>query len=384
MACNTPGIDGTKIKIGLVYPDTGLLSTAFRDARSGAEARIRAANEAGGVNGRTVEYVLRDDHSDAASNDKAVRDLVGNEKVFGLMETTAVASGGAQYLSKESIPTTGIAAERVWSENKNMFAASDSFAESSALGVFGRYVRSLGGTKAATINVETVTAAADISRQLENALRDAGIAVLPQPFIYNQETVSPQYIARQIRESGADVVIGGMGADQSATVLPAVRAGGAQIRAVIIPGGNDPAYLLRYGTSLSGVSTFVQYIPFEIGGAAHSKYLEAMARFAPEIDSPKSGAALGGYVQADLFLRGLEISGSCPTRESFVTRLSATKDYTAGGLLPGPADLSDSPDIVTRCIAILRVDSAGTGFELVRDPAATPDNPHAWCTTQPQ
>jgi len=47
-----------------------------------------------------------------------------------------------------------------------------------------------------------------------------------------------------------------------------------------------------------------------------------------------------GYTQADLMIKGLEVAGKNPTRQSFITNLRKVKGYTAGGLLPMPIDLS--------------------------------------------
>nr|MDT0667033.1 ABC transporter substrate-binding protein [Micromonospora sp. DSM 115978] len=115
-ACDAPGYSADSIDIGFVYADTGLLGEVFRSARSGLEARIQVANETGGIHGRTIDYIWRDDRGDAGRNDQAVRDLIEIENVFGLVEATTAASGGAPYLAEHSVPVAGVPADVTWND----------------------------------------------------------------------------------------------------------------------------------------------------------------------------------------------------------------------------------------------------------------------------
>jgi len=41
-----------------------------------------------------------------------------------------------------------------------------------------------------------------------------------------------------------------------------------------------------------------------------------------------------GWLSADLFIKGLELAGRNPTRQSYIAALRKVRHYTAGGLLP--------------------------------------------------
>nr|MDT0667066.1 ABC transporter substrate-binding protein [Micromonospora sp. DSM 115978] len=120
--CQTPGYSAEKISLGYVHPDQGALGSVVRAARSGVDARIGEANDNGGVHGRTIDYTWRDDRGDPDGNRRAVTELVEIDEVFGVLEATTAASGGAAYLAENHVPVAGIAAEEEWSLHRNMFA----------------------------------------------------------------------------------------------------------------------------------------------------------------------------------------------------------------------------------------------------------------------
>ncbi|MGF7235705.1 MAG: ABC transporter substrate-binding protein, partial [Frankia sp.] len=62
--CASPGVTGTQVNIGLLYPNTGNSASLFGPFRAGVDARLGVANADGGVNQRTVTYTWADDASD--------------------------------------------------------------------------------------------------------------------------------------------------------------------------------------------------------------------------------------------------------------------------------------------------------------------------------
>ncbi|MBL7502035.1 ABC transporter substrate-binding protein [Frankia sp. CNm7] len=377
--CSTPGFSPTSIKLGQVYPDSGVLGEPFRAARSGVQARIEQANADGGINGRTIEYTWRDDRGEPDGNSLAAHELVEDEQVFGLLETTLAASGSAQYLADLRVPVAGMPSEALWTRYRNMFTTGYTITEAGSVDTFGRYIQAQGGTTAAVIRTDVLAPATDITRKIEQGAAQVGVRILPQPFIFNPTVGSVQQLAASIKNSGADVLIGGIGPDDWAKVLQAVQASGARIKVVLVPGGYDSTLLHLYGTAGPPVSTFLSLVPFELGGPAHERYLAAMAAYAPEIADPRTQIALTAYVQTDLFLHGLAVAGPCPTREEFIDRLRAVDDYDAGGLLPKPIDLTANFGKISQCYVFLRINNTANGFDVVPNPDPAANPAYTWC-----
>ncbi|ELP5727443.1 substrate-binding protein [Vibrio vulnificus] len=73
------------IKIGVVLPLTGTFSVYGEQAVKGAQLAVEQINAKGGVLGRQLELVIRDNETDPAKTVKYSRELILNEDVFALL-----------------------------------------------------------------------------------------------------------------------------------------------------------------------------------------------------------------------------------------------------------------------------------------------------------
>ncbi|WP_235486799.1 ABC transporter substrate-binding protein, partial [Frankia sp. AvcI1] len=71
-----PGVTDSSIKVGLLYPDTGVMAAQFTGYRAGVSARFGVENAAGGVDGRKIDFAWQDDQSDPRGNLQGARGLV--------------------------------------------------------------------------------------------------------------------------------------------------------------------------------------------------------------------------------------------------------------------------------------------------------------------
>jgi hypothetical protein len=49
----------------------------------------------------------------------------------------------------------------------------------------------------------------------------------------------------------------------------------------------------------------------------------------------------GSYLAMDLMIKGLQVAGTNPTRESFISNLRQVTNYDAGGILPSPTTFAN-------------------------------------------
>ncbi|MGW0820094.1 ABC transporter substrate-binding protein [Streptomyces sp. NPDC002845] len=80
------GGDGP-LRIGLIVPLTGPVSTTGKALRNGFELGVKKVNDAGGVNGRKVEYIVVNDAGDPATSTQLARRLVQRDGVSMLFGT---------------------------------------------------------------------------------------------------------------------------------------------------------------------------------------------------------------------------------------------------------------------------------------------------------
>lgn len=361
--CTAPGIMPDEVRLGLLYPDTGNAASLFGPFRAGVDARLGVANADGGVHGREIVYTWRDDESKPDINRTAARVLVERDDVFGIIESTSVATGSAAYLHEQGIPVTGVSPEIPWSEYDNMFSYSSLIAEGSSVSTWGDFVAERGGSSA-LIAVSVFSAASQqFAEVLRASLESAGVRVVGT--VDASGPIDLPDLGARILDSGADTLLGAVTGAAFGQVVLAARAAGAQPRVILSPAGYDQALLRLFGPVLADVHYFVDYQPFELKLAAHQRFLDAMITYSPQLATPNQQSALAGWISTDLFLRGLAEAGACPTRERFITALRAVSGYDADGLLPEPIEFDTRVGQIGRCYTFLRVNAEGSAFQVV-------------------
>jgi ABC-type branched-subunit amino acid transport system substrate-binding protein len=361
---SSPGVTANEVKLGYIYSDSGTSAGIMRPTRGGIEARLGIVNAAGGIHGRKLTYTWKDDASDTSTNLNAAHDLVDGEKVFGVVEMTTAATGGADFLRDQGVPVTGLSAEAAWTNHKNMFSAQSVVSSGDGINTWGLYVKAQGGTKALILENQISNATTEISRAIGVSLRSVGIDT-PETVDYSPGFSNPQQVVDRFRDVGADTIVGALPPADFATIVAELKAKGVPLKAALSATGYDQSLLGEFGSKIAGESVFISYWPFEKNLPAHQMFLDGMARYAPAVQPPSDSMALRAYIATDLVVRGLEEVGTCPTRESFIRALRAVKDFDGTGLLPNKLDLAKSFGKPNTCYIFVRVDPSGTRFETV-------------------
>ncbi len=360
-ACASPGVSDDRIDLGVLYPDSGPVSPIFEAARAGIDARLGAVNAAGGINGRRVVYQWRDDQGSPLANGIAARDLVDQRRVFGVVELSVAASGSAGYLAQQGVPVTGLASEQVWSQDRNMFAATT--ATDAAVDTQGRFVRDQGGSRAVILQTALSAGISTTASTYARSLAAAGVQVLGA-VTFTTGVDDPVAVARRIVAARADTIVGIIEPKDLVAVLTVLRNAGHNPKVVLSANGYDHALLRAVGPQAAGISVPVFYKPFEIGGPGINAYLAAMRQFAPQVAQPEQDIAVISYISADIFLRGLQLAGSCPTRQGFIDGLRAVNSYDADGLI-STISFRAGAARPTTCYSFVQANPAGNGYVVV-------------------
>jgi len=79
------GVTEKSVKVGNSIATSGPLAPVGVPFKAGIEAYFKMVNEAGGVNGRTIEYVHQDDEFNPEKGKAALDRMINDEKVFALV-----------------------------------------------------------------------------------------------------------------------------------------------------------------------------------------------------------------------------------------------------------------------------------------------------------
>ena len=101
-----PGVSKTQIVIGTTTPLTGFASPGYKDVAPAAQAYFDYVNSRGGINGRKVKFVVKDDQYNPALTKKVTSQLILSDKIFAMYGALGTPSHSAVVadLNRRGIP----------------------------------------------------------------------------------------------------------------------------------------------------------------------------------------------------------------------------------------------------------------------------------------
>ena len=202
------GVTDDTIVIGTWSPLTGPAALWGAVGR-GAELYFDMINEEGGIHGRQIEFILKDDAYQPSRTVAAVREMVERDGVFAITAGVGTASNRAvlDYLSENEVvvvsPATG-ATHWAYPPKKYVFAAYTPYLDEA--GVLVDYaVEDLGKTRVAIIyQNDDFGESGLVGARL--ALEKHGLSVVEAVSVEVPDTDLNSHAVR-LRESGADAVL---------------------------------------------------------------------------------------------------------------------------------------------------------------------------------
>jgi branched-chain amino acid transport system substrate-binding protein len=106
VATADPGVSANQIVIGTTTPLTGPASPGYKDVAPAAQAYFNYVNANGGINGRKIKYVVKDDQYNPAKTKSATSELILRDKIFAMFGAlgTPTHSAVVADLNRRGIP----------------------------------------------------------------------------------------------------------------------------------------------------------------------------------------------------------------------------------------------------------------------------------------
>jgi branched-chain amino acid transport system substrate-binding protein len=118
-AAPVPGVTADTVTIGTHQPLTGPAAAGYSAVSAATSAYFAYVNDNGGVNGRSIEYLVKDDAYEPQRTNEVVTELVEDEEVLAIVNGlgTPTHSVVLDYLNDEGVPDLFIASgSRVWNQ----------------------------------------------------------------------------------------------------------------------------------------------------------------------------------------------------------------------------------------------------------------------------
>ena len=325
------GVTDDTIVIGTWSPLTGPAALWGAVGR-GAELYFDMINEEGGIHGRQIEFILKDDAYQPSRTVAAVREMVERDGVFAITAGVGTASNRAvlDYLSENEVvvvsPATG-ATHWAYPPKKYVFAAYTPYLDEAAV-LVDYAVEDLGKTRVAIIyQNDDFGESGLVGARL--ALEKHGLSVVEAVSVEVPDTDLNSHAVR-LRESGADAVLAWLTPRHATIIHGAVGRLGYEPQWLVssVLADTELMYDLTEG-AWEGV------IFAAIGQLANSdhpltvKYREAAARLAP--DELAGEFLLAGFRYSEPLVEGLRRAGRDLTTESLMAALESMDGFVGTG-----------------------------------------------------
>jgi ABC-type branched-subunit amino acid transport system substrate-binding protein len=334
LAQTTPGVTDTEVTIGLTTPLSGP-AAAWGNTAVAMEAWTRHVNEQGGIHGRKLKVVLKDDGYNpgrALANLKEMKDSVFmNVGLLGSAVLNAAKDDLAEYklLTVNPYGNPAIWARQPREKLRHVFVNYPDYVdEGEFLATYS--VDGLGARKVAVFHQNDEYGKAGLEGVNRGVKARGGKATLAAAVSYELSDRELGTHALKLKDSGADAVILYSTITHGANIVKEMAKVGFRPRLVgSFPLGDHAIMFNLLGPLWEGAHFS------GLNAAASEPAGRAIVDIITKVESRllgKENTALAGAVAILLAVEGLKKTGRNLTRETFVEAMESVKNFTSMGL----------------------------------------------------
>lgn len=336
------GITDDSITVGAHFPLTGVAAPGYSEIPTGAKAYFDYVNANGGVNGRTIEYVVKDDAYDPSKTSAVTDELVLEDEIFAMVGGLGTPTHRAvvDYLNEEGVPDLFVSSGSLqWgdavSDKPYTFGWQPDYEIEGK--IIGQYVAENLPDAKVGLFLQDDDFGADAEKGVRQYLDEQIVSV--QRYTSGNTDVAPQVSALQA--DGADLVLGFNTPSYTALTQLASLSLGYQPQWYYSNVGSDPALVgsllsefsegaVDGGNALDGVLTS-EYIPGV--DAPDDPWIQLWQKVWDEHggDGELTNYRVYGMSHAYAFVQALAAAGEDVTRDGLVEAIEEQ-----GGDFEGP------------------------------------------------
>ncbi|RZU34182.1 ABC transporter substrate-binding protein [Blastococcus saxobsidens] len=374
------GVTEDSIKLGAHYPLTGVAAPGYSEIPTGVQAYFDCLNKEGGVYGRDIEFIFKDDAYNPSQTSQVTNELVLEEEIFAMMSGlgTPTHSAVVDFLNDEGVPDLFVSSgSLLWGENPEEYPMSfgwqtDYLSEGK---IIGEYIANEFPDAKVGLFLQDDDFGQDGEEGIRQYLDDQIVAA--ERYVPGNTNVGPQIAALQA--AGADFVVGfNVPSYTALSQLTALQLG-YDPQWFYSNVGSDPnlvgGLLNRFSEGkvsdaalLDGALT-TGYLPTV--DMTDNPWIQEFSRIWDECggEGELSNYRVYGMSQAYTMTQALQAAGQNPTREGLVEAVEAVGAEWEGPVF-APFRYSEDSHLGTSGMTIERI--VGNGSEEVQ-PVRTTD-----------
>ena len=337
------GATDTEIKIGNIMPYSGPAS-AYGVIGKTEAAYFKKINDAGGINGRKINFISYDDGYSPPKTVEQARKLVESDEVLFIFNSLGTPPNSAihKYMNAKKVPQLFVATGATkWNDPKDFpWTMGWQPNYQSEARIYAKYLLKEKPAAKIAVLYQNDDYGKDYLKGLKDGLgaKAASMIVAEESFETTEPTVDSHIV--RLKSTGADVFVNISTPKFAAQAIKKIAEIGwkplhilnnvsASVGSVIKPAGFENAQDIISAAYLKDVSD-----PQWDNDAGMKAFLDFLAKDFPD-GNKLDGSVVVGYGVAQTVVQVLKQCGDNLTRENIMKQAASLKDFRTEVLLPG-------------------------------------------------
>lgn len=331
-ATQVPGVSAHTIKLGSWGPLSGP-AAQWGTLLEGMAAYFDFINDKGGVHGRKIELIYRDDQYNPSKTPAVVRELVEKDGVFAIVGGIGTANGRAvaDYLEQKGVPFfTPSSGDKFWSEGgkQNVYTVFPKYVTEGE--ILGDYVAGeLKAKKVAVLYQDDDFGKQGLEGVKKSVARHEGSELVLEVSTQPTDTDLSGQVS-QIAAKAPDVLVLFAAPKQAVTAVKMLDAQKKKPQVVTSFVLSDPVLFKLAGDSWEGTITSAASLLPDSDDPAVVKYRELLTKYGGG-KLPPGTFTMAGFLFAMPFVEALQRAGKELTRDKLYSALHELQDWHSGG-----------------------------------------------------
>ena len=337
------GVTDTEIRIGNIMPYTGPLA-AFASIGRAEAAYFDMINERGGINGRKIRFISRDDSSNPRTAVEQTSELVEQERVHLMFGSFGTPSNLATrtYLNERNIPQLFVASgDEEWAHPKRFpwtMGWQPSFRSEGR--IYANYVQSAYPSRKIAVLWQNDQFGRDLFRGLQEGLGITANMIVADIAIDADMSIDTQVDI--LKNSGAEVLVLNCAPPISARAIRRAAELDWHPVVVLVNAAASIANALRPAGLQNSVGVISTSFLKDASDTtwkedpAIKQWLAFMDKYYPDGDKDDA-YAMFGYAAAETLVQVLTQCGDDLSRDNIMRQAASLRNYRSAIVLPGIA-----------------------------------------------
>src|ERR1700722_18837800 len=337
------GASDTEIKIGNIMPYSGPASAYGIQGRTEA-VFFKMINDAGGINGRKINFISYDDSYSPPKTVEQARKLVESDEVLFIFNSLGTPPNSAihKYMNVKKVPQLFVATGATkWNDPKDFpWTMGWQPSYQSEARIYAKYILKEKPNAKIAVLYQNDDYGKDYLKGLKDGLGDkaASMIVAEESFETSEPTIDSHIV--KLKSTGADVFFNVTTPKFAAQAIKKnaeiewkpvhfLNNVSASIGSVIKPAGFEASQNIISSAYLKDTSD-----PQWVNDAGMKAFDEFLTKYFPE-GNRVDASVMYGYTVAQGLVHVLKNCGDNLTRENIMKQAASMRDLQLGGLLPG-------------------------------------------------